>query len=146
MFAAEYPFSPASLQEPPGSVGGCSDVYLAARVVEAVGYALGETRLEAVGTLLGDTWLTVFTTVLEQQLQGRRAPRYDALSRSILYGVPLLSLDEMLARVDAVTKDDQSELARELYAPAQLSAACIGPSERRFRAAVAPVNEALAAA
>ena len=74
------------------------------------------------------------------------AARMSRISRSILYGVPLLSLDEMLARVDAVTKDDLSELARELYAPAQLSAACIGPSERRFRAAVAPVNEALAAA
>jgi predicted Zn-dependent peptidase len=74
------------------------------------------------------------------------AARMSRISRSILYGVPLLSLDEMLARVDAVTKDDLSELARELYAPAQLSAACIGPSDERFRTALTPVNEALAAA
>jgi predicted Zn-dependent peptidase len=52
----------------------------------------------------------------------------------------------MLARVDEVTKDDLADLAAELYAPDQLSAACIGPSEERFRAALAPVDEALAAA
>jgi predicted Zn-dependent peptidase len=74
------------------------------------------------------------------------AARMSRISRAVLYGVPLLSLDEMLARVDAVTRDDLADLARELYAPDQLSAACIGPSEDRFRAALAPVNEALAAA
>jgi predicted Zn-dependent peptidase len=74
------------------------------------------------------------------------AARMARVGRSILYAVPLLSLDEMLARVDAVTEDDLAELARELYDPGGLAAACIGPSEDRFRAALAPVNEALAAA
>ena len=74
------------------------------------------------------------------------AARMARISRAIVYDVPLLSLDEMLARVDAVTKDDLAELAQELYAPTNLSAACIGPSEERFRTALAPVDEALAAA
>ncbi len=61
-----------------------------------------------------------------------------------LRNVPLLSLDEMLARVGAVTQDDLAELAAELYDPTRLSAACVGSSEERFREAVAPVSEALA--
>jgi hypothetical protein len=48
--------------------------------------------------------------------------------------------------VDAVTGEGVAELARDLYEPASLSAAAIAPSEDRFRAALAPVNEALAAA
>jgi hypothetical protein len=52
----------------------------------------------------------------------------------------------MLARVDAVEAEDLAELAGELYDPARLSAACIGPSEERFRSALLPVSEALAAA
>ena len=67
------------------------------------------------------------------------------LARSLLFDVPLLSIDEMLASVDAVTADDVAALADELYDPDRLSAACIGPSEERFRGAVASVSEALAA-
>jgi predicted Zn-dependent peptidase len=74
------------------------------------------------------------------------AARMSRVARSVLYGVPLLSLDEMLTRVDAVSRQDLAELARELYDPGRLSAACIGPSEERFRAALSPVSEALAAA
>jgi predicted Zn-dependent peptidase len=73
------------------------------------------------------------------------AARMSRIARSMLYDVPLLSLDEMLARVDSVSRDDLAALAGELYDPARLSAACIGPSEERFRDAVAPVSEALAA-
>ena len=58
---------------------------------------------------------------------------------------PLISLDEMLAKVDAVEIADISELAAELYAPERLSAAAVGKEEERFRKAVAPVSEALAA-
>jgi len=74
------------------------------------------------------------------------ASRMSRISRAILFDVPLLSLDEMLARVDAVGAEDLAELAGELYDPARLSAACIGPSEERFRSALPPVSEALAAA
>jgi predicted Zn-dependent peptidase len=73
------------------------------------------------------------------------ASRMSRISRSILFDVPLLSLDEMLARVDAVTLDDLAALAAEFYDPAGLSAAAIGPSEDCFRAALPSVSEALAA-
>ena len=74
------------------------------------------------------------------------AARMSRISRATLFDVPLLSLDEMLARVDAVSLDDLTELAGELYDPAKLSAACIGPSEERFRASLPSVSETLAAA
>jgi predicted Zn-dependent peptidase len=72
--------------------------------------------------------------------------RMTRLARSILFEVPLLSLDEMLERVEQVTEDDVAALAAEFYDPERLSAACIGPEEERFRDASASVSEALAAA
>jgi predicted Zn-dependent peptidase len=74
------------------------------------------------------------------------AARMSRCARSILFGVPLLSLDELLERVQAVSADDVAELARELYDPARFSAACIGPEEERFRTAVESVSPALLAA
>ena len=74
------------------------------------------------------------------------AARMSRLARAILFDVPVLSLDEMLDRVEAVTAADVAALARELYDPERLSAACIGPEEDRFRAAVEAVSPALAAA
>jgi predicted Zn-dependent peptidase len=74
------------------------------------------------------------------------AARMSRIARAILHDVPLLSLDEMIARVDAVTAEDLSELSAELYDPGRFSAACIGPRKERFREALPPVSEALAAA
>ena len=74
------------------------------------------------------------------------ATRMSRIARSILFDVPLLSLDEMLERVDGVTEDDVTALVTELYDPERLSAACIGPEEERFKQASASVSEALAAA
>jgi predicted Zn-dependent peptidase len=74
------------------------------------------------------------------------AARMGRIGKSVLFGTPLLTLDELLVKVDAVTSQDVAELARELYAPDSLSAAAIAPSEERFRSALAPVSEALAAA
>ena len=74
------------------------------------------------------------------------AARMTRISRSVLFGLPIESLDEMLAKVDAVEVDQLTELAAELYAADRLSAACVGTDEDRFRAALAPVSEALVAA
>jgi predicted Zn-dependent peptidase len=74
------------------------------------------------------------------------AARMARIGKALLFDTPLLSLDELLAKVDAVTLDDVAELGRELYAPESLSAAAIAPSEERFRTALAPVSEAFAAA
>ena len=59
--------------------------------------------------------------------------------------MPLLSVDEVEARIDAVSLEDVSELAVELLAPERLSAAGIGADESAFREALEPVSEALAA-
>jgi predicted Zn-dependent peptidase len=72
------------------------------------------------------------------------ATRMNRLGGSILTGVPLLSVDELIDRVDAVTADDVRALVDELYAGDRLSAAGIGPDEDAFRAALEPLG-ALAA-
>ena len=74
------------------------------------------------------------------------AARMGRIGKSVLFDTPLLTLDELLERIDAVTREDVAELARELYIPESLSAAAIAPDEDRFRAALEPVSEALAAA
>ncbi|HEX2467281.1 MAG TPA: pitrilysin family protein [Solirubrobacterales bacterium] len=79
--------------------------------------------------------------VLSLESTSARASR---IARGVLFDVPVLSIDEMLGRVDAVTAEDVSELAQELYDPARLSAACVGPDEECFRAAAGHVSEALA--
>jgi predicted Zn-dependent peptidase len=74
------------------------------------------------------------------------AARMGRIGKALLFDTPLLTLDELLERIDAVSRDEVAELARELYAPDSLSAAAIAPDEDRFRAALAPVSQALAAA
>jgi predicted Zn-dependent peptidase len=81
--------------------------------------------------------------VLSSESTGARMTR---ISRAVLFGLPIESLDEMLARIDAIEVDQLTELAGELYAAERLSAACVGASEDRFRAALAPVSESLVAA
>jgi predicted Zn-dependent peptidase len=81
--------------------------------------------------------------VLTLEATGARMSR---IARSIVFDVPLLSIDEMLARVDQVTTEEVARLADELYDPRRLSAACIGPAEERFREATGAVSVALAAA
>jgi predicted Zn-dependent peptidase len=70
--------------------------------------------------------------------------RMNRLGSSVLTGVPLLSVDEAVERVDAVTLDDIAELAAELFAPERISAAGIGADEAAFRSAVMPVGGVLA--
>ena len=70
--------------------------------------------------------------------------RMNRLGTSLLMGVPMLTLDELLAAVDAVTIDDVATLARDLFAPERMSAAGIGGDEAAFRSALAAVNPTLA--
>jgi predicted Zn-dependent peptidase len=72
--------------------------------------------------------------------------RMNRLGSSLLAGLPLLTVDEIVERIDAVTRDDLLELSRELYAPGHLSAAAVGGDEAAFRAALQPVSPELAAA
>jgi predicted Zn-dependent peptidase len=74
------------------------------------------------------------------------ASRMHRLGRSILTGTPLLSLDEVIAKLDAVDRDQLQDLVRDFYAPHALSAAAIGRDEGVFRKALGSVNAELAAA
>jgi predicted Zn-dependent peptidase len=72
--------------------------------------------------------------------------RMQRLGRSVLTDTPLLTIDEVLARLDAVGREDLHNLTLEFYSPESLSAAAIGRDERVFRGALASVNAELAAA
>jgi predicted Zn-dependent peptidase len=71
------------------------------------------------------------------------AARMTRISRATLFDIPIDTLDEMLAKVDAVDVDDLSALAGELYGVDRLSAACVARDRDRFREALAPVSEGL---
>jgi predicted Zn-dependent peptidase len=81
--------------------------------------------------------------VLSSESTGTRMAR---IARSVMFGTPLYSLDEMLEKVEAVSTEDVTELSEQLYDPRHLSAACVGRNEELFRAAIADVAEPLAAA
>jgi predicted Zn-dependent peptidase len=68
--------------------------------------------------------------------------RMNRLGSSVLAELPLLSVDEMVARIDAVTLADLEELAHELFAPERLSAAGIGAERAVFDAALEPLGVA----
>ena len=68
--------------------------------------------------------------------------RMNRLGSELLAGAPLLSLDEVVERIDIVTRDDLAALVAELWTPGRLSAAGIGPEEQRFEEALAPLAEA----
>jgi predicted Zn-dependent peptidase len=74
------------------------------------------------------------------------ASRMHRLGRSVLTDTPLLSIDEVLSRLDSVGRDELHDLAREFYAPESLSAAAIGREERVFRTSLGSVSTELAAA
>jgi predicted Zn-dependent peptidase len=80
--------------------------------------------------------------VLSQESTGAHMNR---LGSEILAGGPVLSIDEVVAAIDAVTVEDLFELARELWAPERLVAAGIGPDRARFDAGLQAVGPALMA-
>jgi predicted Zn-dependent peptidase len=71
--------------------------------------------------------------------------RMNRLGSSVLMGVPLMTVDEVLAAFDAVTLDDVAALARDLYRPDEMSAAGVGADESSFRAALGAISPAFAA-
>ncbi len=71
--------------------------------------------------------------------------RMSRLGKSLVTDTELLSLEELIDRIEAVSAEDVAALAAELLRPERFSAAGIGPSGRRFRAAVERVNPALVA-
>jgi predicted Zn-dependent peptidase len=66
--------------------------------------------------------------------------RMNRLGSEILSGAPLMAIDEVVARIEAVSLEDLGALASELWAPERLSAAGIGPDAERFDEALAAVG------
>ncbi len=74
--------------------------------------------------------------VLALESTGARMSR---LGASVLNELPILSVDEMIERIDAVGLAEVSSLAVELFTPAGLSVVGVGPDEEAFRAAIGPL-------
>jgi predicted Zn-dependent peptidase len=68
------------------------------------------------------------------------AARMNRLGGSVLAELPILSVEEIIARIDAVTVEDVRALAQELFGAAGLSVAAIGPDETALRGALAPLE------
>jgi predicted Zn-dependent peptidase len=116
-----------------------------------------QTAMQVVGTelekLLADGVTAEELERSKENVKGRvvlslesTTSRMNRLGSSVLADMPVLTVDEVVERIDAVTRDDVAALARELYAPERLSAAGIGGDEGTFRAALEPVSPALAEA
>src|SRR4051794_19603772 len=69
--------------------------------------------------------------------------RMNRLGASVLADMPLMSVDEVIERIDAVTLDDIAALARDLFAPERMSAAGIGSDAGAFRRALEPISPGL---
>jgi predicted Zn-dependent peptidase len=92
-------------------------------------------------------------TRAKENLKGRillsmesTSTRMNRLGKSLITDSELLSLDRIVAEIDAVDASSVSALASALLASERLSAACIGPSEERFLAALERITPDLARA
>jgi predicted Zn-dependent peptidase len=72
--------------------------------------------------------------------------RMSRLGKSLITDTELVSIERIIAEIEAVEAEEIAELTGVLLAPEKLSAAGIGPSERRFMSAVQRVNPELARA
>jgi predicted Zn-dependent peptidase len=86
----------------------------------------------------------------QENLKGRlmlsmesTANRMTRLGKSLVTDTELLTFERLIAEIEAVDTGAVAELAALLLAPGALSASGIGPSEERFREAVAVANPAL---
>ena len=69
--------------------------------------------------------------------------RMTRLGSEILAGAPVMPIDEVVQRIDAVSMPDLAELTDALWAPERLSAAGIGPDQERFEHALSGLEPAL---
>jgi predicted Zn-dependent peptidase len=74
--------------------------------------------------------------VLALESTGARMSR---LGASTMNELPILSVNDMIERIDAVSIEQVRELASVLFAPANLSVAGVGPDEQSFREAIEPL-------
>ena len=142
------------------AVGSYSDNYLERGLV-AVYVGTREENLAELGEVVGGELEHIRNEGItaeeleraKEHLKGRMvlglestSARMSRLARSTLFDVELLSIDELIERIDSVTLREVADLAAELWNPEQISAACVGADEDLFRASVGPVSEELVAA
>jgi predicted Zn-dependent peptidase len=110
-------------------------------LAEAMRVVAGELDRLRAGGVTDEELVRARENVKARIVLGLESPpaRMSRLGASVLYGLPLLELDEIMARIDAVTVEDLRALVDELWAPGALSAAGIGPDEEAFAEAVAGV-------
>jgi predicted Zn-dependent peptidase len=72
------------------------------------------------------------------------AARMGHLGGSTLNRLPILSVDQVIERIDAVKVAELKELAAELFTAQRLSVAGVGPDEDTFLAAIEPLGAKLA--
>jgi predicted Zn-dependent peptidase len=126
-------YSYSSLYSDTGMVG----VYFGSReeaVAEAMAIILDEVR-SICGGVPEEEIARAKKHLKGQLVLSMESPhsRMQSLGRAILFGLPVLTIDEMLAHIDAVTADDVCAVATEYLDPVTWSAACIGPSAGPFR-------------
>jgi predicted Zn-dependent peptidase len=66
--------------------------------------------------------------------------RMNRLGGSVLADLPILSVEEIIASIDAVSVEDVRALAQELFGFADLSVAALGPDEDALRSALVPLE------
>ncbi len=71
------------------------------------------------------------------------AARMNRLGASVLNGLPILSVDEVIERIDSVGIAELSELAGELFTAGRLSVAGVGPEQEAFHTAIEPLGRAV---
>jgi predicted Zn-dependent peptidase len=65
------------------------------------------------------------------------------LGKSLVTDTELLTLERVMAEIEAVESSELAELAAALLPPERLAAAGVGPDEARFKAAVGHASATL---
>ncbi len=130
-------FSFSSLYARTGEVG----LYLGTRpdnLVEALAVVAAELE-RCVADPASDQELTRS----RENLKGRvvlglesTGARMSRLGVSVMNELPILSVEDMIERIESVTIEQVRELAAELFAPQRLSVVGVGPDEQIFAAAI----------
>lgn len=118
------------------------------RVAEAMQVVGDELRLLSTQEVPAEELRRVKETVKGRLVlaQESTGARMSALAGATLFDLPILTLDEMIEKVESVTAEEITSLAAEIMVPERFSAAAIGKDEEVFRTALESVSKDLAAA
>ncbi len=115
------------------NVAECLEIAVAELSDIAAGNVRADELARAKANLKGRILLSLEST----------SARMTRLGKSTITDTPLLTPEQIVKRLEAVTAAEVAELADALLAPERLSVAGIGPDEARFVEAVERVNPAL---